>query len=335
MNFQDLLRQLQNKDYQAVYFLHGKESYFIDAITKQVEENVLNETEKAFNFTVFYGKDANHLDIIDAARRYPMMAERQVVILKEAQEMRTLPNLINYIEQPTPTTLLLICHKHKKLKLNTKFGKALNKKAVVFESKPLYDNQVPDWIMSHLKSKNLPIRPAAAGLIAEYLGADLGKVANELEKLTINLPAGTEVTTREIETHIGISKDYNVFELQKAIGQRDVVKTNRIINYFEANPKKMPLVVLIGSLYNYFSKIYLFHAAKNLPEKDLLSTLQLRSSYFLKEYRAAARQFPPAKAEQALTLLKEYDLKSKGVGYVSTGKPDSSLTREMIWRILH
>lgn len=335
MNFNDILRQLKSKDYQAVYFLHGKESFFIDAITDYVEGKVLNESEKAFNYTVFYGKEANHLDIIDAARRYPMMAERQVVILKEAQEMRSLANLQSYIEQPTPTTLLLICHKHRKLKMNTKFGKLLKKKAVVLEAKPLYDNQVPDWIISHLKSKKLSIKPKGAALIAEYLGADLAKVANEMDKLAINLPPGTEVTEKEIEAHIGISKDYNVFELQRALGQRDVLKANRIVNYFEANPKKMPLVVLIGSLYNFFSKVYLFHAAKNLPEKELLSTLQLRSSYFLKEYRAAARQFPSTKAEQALTLLKEYDLKSKGVGYVGTGKPQSSLTRELVWRILH
>lgn len=335
MAFDTILKQLKSKDYQQVYFLHGKESYYIDAITSQVENGILNESEKAFNFTVFYGKDVNHQAIIDTARRYPMMASHQVVILKEAQEMRTLSNLQSYIEHPTSTTIVLICYKHKKFNFNSKFGKALKKQAVIFESKPLYDNQVPDWISAYLKKKKLSIQPRAADLIAEYLGTDLSKVANELDKLAINVAAETEITEKEIEANIGISKDYNVFELQRAIGQRDMVKTNRILQYFAANPKKMPLPVLIGSLYTYFSKVYLYHAAKNLPEREILTTLQLRSNFFLKEYRAAARQFPPAKAEQAITLLKEYDLKSKGVGYNNTGKPDGSLAKEMVWRILH
>jgi DNA polymerase-3 subunit delta len=335
LSFEDILKQLKNKDYQPVYFLHGKESYYIDVLTDYISEHVLSEGEKAFNYTVFYGKDASHLALLDTARRYPMMAERQVVILKEAQEMRTLSNLLSYIEKPTSTSLFLICYKHKKFNFNSKFGKALKKAAVVFESKPLYDNQVPDWIVSFLKKKKLIISPKASQLLAEYLGTDLSKIANELEKLAINLPEGAEVTEKAIEDNIGISKDYNVFELQRALGQKDVVKANRIINYFGANPKKMPMPVLISSLYNFFSKLYLYHAAKNLPEKKLLTTLQLRSTYFLKEYRTAARHYPPSAVEKVITLLKEYDLKSKGVGYISTGKAEISLAQELIWKILH
>ena len=194
MSFEDILRQLKNKDYQPVYFLHGKESYHIDVLTDYISEKVLNESEKAFNYTVFYGKDANHLALLDAARRYPMMAERQVIILKEAQEMRTLSNLLSYIEKPTNTSLLLICYKHKKFNFNSKFGKALKKAAVIFESKTLYDNQVPDWISSFLKKKKLSISPKASQLLAEYLGTDLSKIANELEKLAINVPEGADVT---------------------------------------------------------------------------------------------------------------------------------------------
>jgi len=336
VDYPKLLQELKSGTYRPLYFLHGKESYFIDAISSYIERHALTESEQAFNQTVIYGKEADHKAVVDAARRYPMMASRQVVILKEAQEMRGLSDLLSYVQQPTESTVLVICYKHKKYnKFNTKFGKALKKQAVVMESKPLYDNQVPAWISNHLKGKKMSITPKAAELIAENLGTDLGKIANELEKLSLNLPAGAQVDDAAVEEHIGISKDYNIFELQKAIGLRDGVKAMRIVNYFAANPKKGALVPTIAALYNYFSKVYLFHAAKNLPENDLLSTLQLRSRFFLKEYRAAARNYPRSKTEQVISLLQEYDLKSKGVGYRGTGKPESELTKELVWRIMH
>jgi DNA polymerase-3 subunit delta len=336
LDFQPLLKELKSGTYQPIYFLHGKESYFIDAISSYIEQHALSESERAFNQTIVYGKEADHKAVVDAARRYPMMAPRQVVILKEAQEMRGIADLLTYVEKPTDSTVLVICYKHKKFnKFNTKFGKALKKQAVVMESKPLYDNQVPAWISTYLKGKKMTITPKAAELIAENLGTDLSKIANELEKLGLNLPAGAQVDDAAVEKHIGISKDYNIFELQKAIGLRDPAKAMRIVSYFAANPKKGALVPIISSLYNYFSKIYLFHAAKNLPEPELLSTLQLRSKFFLKEYRATARNYPKPKTEQVIGLLKTYDLKSKGVGYRGTGKPESELTKELVWRIMH
>lgn len=335
MELQPILTALKGKQYQPIYFLHGQESYFIDLISNYIEKHVLSESERAFNQSVFYGKDVDHKDIVDAARRFPMMAAHQVVLLKEAQEMRSLAELLSYVNQPTPTTVLVICHKHKKLNMTSKLAKALKKNAVIFESKPLYDNQVPAWIGSYLKDKKLNISPKVAALIAENLGTDLSKVANELDKLAINLPAGATVDDAAVEEHIGISKDFNVFELQRAIGLRDHLKAQRILNYFASNPKKAPLVVLVGTLYNYFSKIFLFHAAKNFAEKELLSTLQLRSSYFLKEYRAAARNYPRTKTEDIITLLKTYDLMAKGVGYNGTGKPEGELMKEMVWRIMH
>ena len=329
------MRELKEQKFRSIYFLHGKEPYFIDAISSYIEKNALPESEQSFNQTIFYGKDVDHMAIVDTARRFPMMASRQVVLLKEAQDMRGLADLKPYVEKPMETTILVICHKHKKLNLNSKFGKALKNNALVFESKPLYNNQVPAWISNYLKGRRLTITPKASELIAENLGTDLSKIANELNKLALNLPPGTQVDDTAVEEHIGISKDFNVFELQRAIGLRDPLKAQRIVNYFTANPKKGPLVLLIGSLYNYFSKVFLFHAAKNLPEKELLSTLQLRSGYFLKEYRAAARNYPRSKTEQVIALLKEYDLKSKGVGYNSTGKPEGELMKEMVWRIMH
>lgn len=335
MTYNQLLQELQQKKYRPVYFLHGKEPYFIDAITEYVEKKVLTEAERAFNQTVVYGKEVDHMALIDTARRYPMGAERQVLILKEAQEMRTLKELQHYVEKPLDTTLFLIAYKHKRFNFNSKFGKALKKHAVVFESKPIYDNQAPDWIQSYLKGKKLSISPGAGALIAEYLGADLSKVVNELDKLAINLEPGARVDERHIEENIGISKDYNVFELQRALAARDVSKANRIINYFIANPKKNPMVMIIGALYNYFSKVHMLHFLKNTPERELLSTLGLRSGFFLREYRLAARHFPKRKTEQIIGLLKEYDLKSKGVGYNSSGKPEGELLKEMVYRILH
>jgi DNA polymerase III subunit delta len=335
MSFEEIMKSLRAGKYEPVYFLHGTESYFIDAVSGYIERHALSEEETAFNQTILYGKETDHKTVVDAARRYPMMAPRQVVILKEAQEMRTLKDLQSYIEKPLVSTVFVVCYKHKRFSFDSAFGKALKKHAVVFESKSLYDNQVPDWVRTYLQQKKLGVKPAAAALIAEYLGTELSKVANELDKLVINLPEGTEITERHIEEQIGISKDYNVFELQKALSTKDVLKANRIVNYFAANPKRNPTTVVIGSLYNYFSKVYLVHFFPNASDAELAKALELRSSFFLKDYKVAARNFNRAKSEQIIALLKEYDLKSKGVNYNSTGKPEGELLREMVWRVLN
>lgn len=335
MTYQDIIKDFQQKKYHRIYFLHGEESYFIDLVSDYVTANVLSEAEKAFNQTVLYGKDADHLTVLDIARRYPMMAAYQVLVVKEAQDMKTLKELQGYVQKPMPSTILVICHKNGKYNLNSGFGKALKEHAVILESKRLYDNQIPEWIQDYLRSRQLRIRPEAAALIAEYLGSDLSKVANELDKLAINLPAGTEISPQLIEDQIGISKDYNIFEFQKAVGQRDVLKANRIALYFAANPRRNPMPVIIGSLYNFFSKVYLLHFVKDKPEKDQLAVLDLRSSFFLKDYREALRFFTLPRVENALALLREYDLKSKGVDYISTGKPEGELLKELIWKLLH
>lgn len=326
---------LKKKEYRPVYFLHGTEGYFIDQVVQYVESKILSESERSFNQTVLYGKDTDHKTVVDNARRFPMMSRHQVVILKEAQEMKTLKDLIGYVERPLESTILVIAHKHKRFNMNSKLGKALKSKAVILESKGLYDNQVPGWIQSYLKKQKLTINQEAATLIAEYVGTDLSKVVNELDKLKLNLPAGTEITVKEIEANIGISKDYNIFELQRALGQRDLLKANRILNYFAANPKRNPLPVVIGSLYGFFSKLYQFHFVKNATEQEQLKALKLHSAYFLRDYRTAIRNFPFPRTEQAISLLREYDLKSKGVDYNGTGKPEGELLKELIWRILH
>jgi DNA polymerase-3 subunit delta len=335
LDFQTIKQELSHKQYKPVYFLHGTESYFIDTIANEIEANALSEAEKSFNQTIFYGKEIDAKTLIDTCYRYPMMSPRQVVIVKEVQEMKTLNDLAAYVEKPVHTTILVLCYKHKKFSLTSALGKALKKTALVFESKSLYENQIPDWIQQYLKPKKLNLQTDAANLIAEYLGTELSKITNEMEKLVINLPAGTTVTPQHVEEYIGISKDYNIFELQKALGTRDIFKSSRIILYFNANPRKNPLVMVISSLYNYFSKLLMLYAVSKLSDEEVVKTLDLRSSFFLKEYRNAAKHYSAAKVVVIIGILKEYDLKSKGIDFNSTNTDEGELLREMVWKILH
>ncbi len=331
--YDSIIKELKAKNYQPVYALHGEESFFIDKITKHIENKVLSEAEKSFNFTVLYGRDVTAQAVTDAARRYPMMAERQVIIIKEAQEMKEFNKLEAYFQNPTPTTLLLICHKHKKIRGNTKVGKLLSKNAVLFESKKLYDNKVPDWISKQLKSKGYSILPQASLLISEYLGTNLSKVSNELDKLIVNIPKETTITIEHVQQNIGISKDYNVFELQNALGSKSVEKASRITNYFVANPKSGPLPMVVGTLFNYFSKVYVLSSIIHSPESDQLQALGLRSNWFLKDYKRAVKNYGRPKLEEVIHLLKEYDLKSKGVNRDNT--TDGELLKELTYKILH
>jgi DNA polymerase III subunit delta len=335
LEFHDILRALHIKQYQPVYFLHGLEPYFIDSIANYIENHILNETEKAFNLTVAYGKDTDFLQILDAARRYPVMSAHQVVLIKEAQDMKSLPDLLAYVENPTPSTILAICYKHKKYALTSNFGKALKKNALVFESKRLYDNQIPDWIGQYSKERGLNIRPAEASLIAEYLGSDLSKVANEIDKLAINVPAGSTVTHEQIEQYIGISREYNVFELHKALAARDWTRTFRIAQYFSANTKKNPFFMIVGALYGFFSKVYMLHFLDKIPEKELMEKMDVKNAFFLRDYRLAARHYNLRQTERIISLLREYDLKAKGVEINTTNVSEGELLREMLWRIFY
>ncbi len=336
MTSEEILRDIKAKKFFPVYFLHGEEPFFIDQIADAVEENALPETERSFNQTVLYGKDVDHITLLDYLRRYPMMSERQVVILREAQEMKGLTELTAYLENPMSTTVFVVCHKHKKVDSRTKFGKSIQGKFVaLLESKKLYDNQIADWIVSFCKSHHMQIEAPAAALMAEYLGSDLSRISNELEKLTLNLPKSTTINTGHVQEYVGISKDYNVFELQKALAQRDKTKVSRIQQYFAANIKKNPLVVTISSLYAYFSKVYMLHSLKNSPDSEVLKALDLRSDWFLKEYRMAANNYAPSQTIAVLSLLKEYDLRSKGINNDNTSTGEEELMKELFWRILH
>ncbi|MCY7328467.1 MAG: DNA polymerase III subunit delta [Saprospiraceae bacterium] len=336
MTYDEILRDIHAKRFAPIYFLHGEEPFFMDQIADAIEANALPEAEKGFNQTILYGKEMDHLTLLDTLRRYPMMSERQVVILREAQEMKGLTELTSYIENSMPTTLFVACYKHKKLDMRTKFGKALQGKSIVcFESKKLYDNQVADWISSYCKAKKIAIEPPAAALLSEYLGTDLGRICNELDKLALNLPTGTTVTSQQVQEYVGISKEYNVFELQKALASRDMPKIARMQAYFAANIRKNPLIVTISSLYAYFSKVYMLHGLRGSSDAEMVKALDLRSDWFLKEYKIASNNYSPSQTINIIALLKQYDLRSKGVETDTTNTGEEELMKELFWKILH
>ncbi len=333
MTFEQIMTELRKKQYRPVYFLMGEEPYFIDVVADYIAENVLPEQEKAFNQVVMYGKDTSVYSVLDAAKRFPMMSQHQVVIVKEAQNLKDIDKLQFYVEKPLKSTILVVSHKYKPLDKRLKLYKILDKSkdAAVLESKKLRDYQVPDWITAYLTERGYTIVPAAANLLTEYLGAELGKVANELNKLIITLPVNEKkITLEHIETNVGISKDYNVFELQNALGGKDVLKANRIIDHFARNPSSNPMVMVIMSLYSYFVKILTYHY---LPDKSQAASALKVPPFVVKDYEAAARKYPAPKIIQIISILREYDLKSKGVG--SSSASDGDLMREMAFKILH
>jgi len=332
MKFEEIIKELKNKIYKPIYFLYGEESYFIDQISDYISEHVLNEEEKAFNQTILYGKDSKIEDVINAAKRFPMMANHQVIIVKEAQNLKQIEKLEYYAEQPLNSTILVINYKQKNFDKRKKVYKVLKKNAVIFESKKLYENQVGTWINSYLKNKNYSVSPVSSKLLTDFLGTDLSKISNELDKLMISLPEGTSITPDHIEKNIGISKDFNVFELQNALGNKDVLKSNRIINHFAANPKDNPMVMVIISLFGYFSKILSLHYLKDKSDNNVASVLGVHP-YFVKDYKRAAGKYNVRKIVAVISYLREYDMKSKGYNNVSTTNGD--LLKELIFKILH
>jgi DNA polymerase-3 subunit delta len=332
LTYQAIIKDLEAKKYAPIYLLHGEESYYIDAISHYIEKNVLNEGEKAFNQAVLYGKEIEFKQVVDEARQFPMMAPYRVIIIKEAQEMRTLSKLEQYASNPSPTSILVIAHKHKKIDKRTRFVKNASKSGIVMESKRIYDNQLPGWITEHLKSKSVTIDYEASQLLADYLGTDLSKVSNELEKLLLNI-SNNKITADDVQEQVGISKDYNVFELQKAIGNRDGAKVFRIINYFSENEKNHPLPLVIGNLYNYFSKLYITIFNLKTPDNQLQRLIGLPSPYFVKEYKASARILGYDKIRTAFIALQQADLQSKGVG--SRNKDSKAILTELALALIY
>ena len=326
-----IITDIKNGKTKPIYFLMGDEPYYIDGISKYIEENVLSEDEKGFNQMVLYGRDVSVDDIISNAKRYPMMAEKQVVIVKEAQDLsRTIENLVSYADNPQPTTILVLCYKYKTLDKRKKLAKSLAKTGVIFESKKLYDNQVPDWIKRVLAGKGYTISPKAALMLVEFLGNDLNKVNNELEKLQLILKPGAQITPQIIEENIGISKDFNNFELQNAIGAKDVKKAFAIMQYFSQNPKNNPLVMTVAFLYSFFSKLLKYHALTN--KADAAKELGVHP-FFIKDYQIAARNYPMKKVSAIIAAIRDVDMKSKGVGAANVSQGD--LLKELLVNIFN
>ncbi|MGA2822710.1 MAG: DNA polymerase III subunit delta [Bacteroidales bacterium] len=334
VSFENILLDLKNKIYYPIYFLYGEESYFIDMISDYIEENVLSEIEKEFNQTIIYGKDTDIPTIISYARRFPMMSNYQVILVKEAQDLDMIEELEPYILNPLESTLLVLCYKYEKIDRRKSLFKSIEKKGILFESARIYDNKIPDWIAEYVKKQNYSISSKACFLLAEFLGNDISKIVNEISKLIINIAEKQEITEDYVEKNIGISKDYNVFELQKALGKKDVLKSNQIINYFAANPRENPLVKVIPLLFSYFSKILIYHHLPDKSRNNVAAALSI-NPFFVMDYQQAAANFPSGKVISIISILREYDLKSKGVDSSGTSFPDGELMKELIFRILH
>lgn len=316
---------------KPIYFLYGEEPYYIDKISDYISSKVLTEEEKGFNQMVLYGKDVTIDDIVGNAKRYPMMAERQVVIVKEAQHLsRTIESLVSYAKNPQVTTVLVICYKYKKLDKRKPLYKTIKKDGVVFESPVLRDYKIPAWIQKAGKNAGFSIPQKSAMLLAEHLGTDLGRIISELNKLKLMLPQGIEITPSHIEEHIGISKDYNNFELKKAIGELNVLKATKIVTYFAQNPKDNPFVLTITLLNMFFTQLLQYHGLKDHTPKNVATMLRI-NPYFVDEIQTAARNFPMRKVSQVISHLREMDLKGKGVG--STNMNQADLLKELIVKI--
>ncbi|TXG39671.1 DNA polymerase III subunit delta [Seonamhaeicola maritimus] len=328
-----LVTDIKNGNLKPIYFLMGEEPYYIDKISDFIEHNVLAEEERGFNQMVLYGRDVSVEDIVGNAKRFPMMAEYQVVIVKEAQDLsRTIEKLASYADNPQPSTVLVVNYKYKKIDKRKALYKSIKKSGVVYESKKLYENQVADWIRRVLSPKGYSISPKAAQMLVEFLGIDLSKINNELEKLQIILPKGTQISPEHVEENIGISKDFNNFELRKAIGERNAVKAYRIANYFAENPKDNPMVVTVSLLFNFFSQLLHFHGLTDKSPRNVASALRV-NPYFVKEYITAARNYPMRKVSTVVATLRTFDVKSKGVG--ANAVPQGDLLKELLSTILN
>ncbi len=338
MTFEQIISDLKNKVYKPIYYLYGEEHYFIDEVSNFVAANVLGDVEKEFNQTILYGKDIEVHDIISVAKKFPMMANYNVVIVKEAQNIKKIENLSSYLDKPLNSTILVLSIKlkpndtKKGLDKRTKFAKQLESMGVLFESKRIYNDKIPDWIVSYMKQSGYKISIKASILINEFLGNDLSKIVNELKKLQIVTEKSQEITEKQIEENIGISKDFNHFELNDALARKDILKANQIINYFASNSKNFPLVLSVIMLFDFFSKVLQTHFVKDKSDRNLASELGV-NPYFVKIYIVASKNYSVVKLSRIISYLRECDAKAKGVDNYST--TEEELLKELIFKILH
>ena len=332
--YEEIARDLKNRVYKPVYYLMGEESYYIDRISDYIAQTVLTEEEREFNQTILYGVDTDVASIINAAKRYPMMSEYQVVIVKEAQNVKKIEELSYYLQKPLMSTILVICHKNGVLDKRKKLAAEISKIGVLFESKKMKDAQLPGFIASYLKRKQVDIEPKASEMMAEFVGTDLNRMAGEWDKLIITLPAGSRrITPEQIERNIGVSKDYNNFELRNALLTRDVLKANKIIKYFEENPKTNPIQSTLSVLFGFFSNLMLAYYAPDKTEQGIANQLSLQPTWKAKEYMAAMRVYSGVKCMQIIGEIRYCDARSKGVDNASIS--DGDLLRELVYKILH
>ena len=332
MNYKEIISSISNKEFEPVYFLMGDEPYYIDKLANAFSKNVLSAEEREFNQVILYGKDIETAQAIAEAKQFPFGAEKRVVIIKEAQHLKDIEVLDSYLDNVQPSTLLVICYKGKSVDKRKKFGKTLASKCVVFESKTLYDNKIPAWINTYVTEHGFKIDNSATAVLAEYIGADLSKITNELDKLMLVVKKEEQITTALIEYHIGISKDYNVFELQNALGKKEVVKANRIINHFSKNPKNHNIVPVMSALFSYFQKIMVYHFLEDKSPKSAAVALKV-NPFFISQYQTASRNYTKKQLFYIFEYLKNYDLKSKGVNNKNTTQ--KGLLKELIFKILH
>jgi len=328
-----IINDIKAGNIKPIYFLMGDEPYYIDKLTEYIEQNVLQEHERDFNQTILYGRDVTIEDVVGNAKRFPMMADRQVVVVREAQELsRTIDKIESYVENPQPTTVLVFAYKYKTLDKRKKVTKLLDKHGVVFESKKMYDNQVGTWISRVLQGKGYSIEPKANAMLVEFLGNDLSRISNELNKLQIILPKGHTINPKDIEENIGFSKDFNVFELQNALGSRNQLKAYQIAQYFADNPKDNPMVVTTSLVFSFFIKLLKYHGLKDKNPKNVAAVLGV-SPFFLKDYDVALKNYPMKKVSSIVATLRDIDLKSKGVG--ANSLPNHDLLKEMLVKIFN
>jgi DNA polymerase-3 subunit delta len=332
-----IMVDLKARKYAPVYFLQGEETFYIDLISDYIETNALQPAEKSFNQVVVYGKDAAMATILTHARRFPMMAEKQVVIVKEAQEIQDLNKetgsklLLDYLKQPVPSTILVFCHKHKSLDKRKEVGKKIDQYAIALNCKKIYDNQLPEFIQEYAHEKKISIDDRAVLALSEYVGNDLHRLANEIDKLTISSGV-TSISLEQVMNQVGVSKEYNIFELQKAIIRKDTLLANKIVNYFEANTRKNPMIPVVAFLYSFFSKLLAASQSPDKSDKGLVSNLKI-SPYAARDYSYALRQYHTDKIIQTISHLKEADLKLKGVN--SGSDTEGQLFRELVYRIIY
>lgn len=337
-NAKKILADLKARKYAPVYFLQGEETYYIDLISDYIQENVLTDAEKGFNQVVVYGKDVTMATILTHARRFPMMAERQVVIVKEAQDIQDLNKeggaklLLDYLQKPVPSTVLVFGHKNKSLDKRKELGKKIDQLTVALNTKKIYDNQLPEFILEYVKDKKVGADDKGVQALCEYVGNDLHRLANEIDKVIISLAPGESITAEKVMSQVGVSKEYNIFELQKAILNKDTLLANKIVNYFERNTKKNPIIPVVAYLFSFFSKVLMASNATDKSEKGLVSVLKV-SPYAIRDYSMALRQFPVPKIIENISALKDADLKLKGVN--AGAATEGQIFRELVWRLMH